>query len=314
MNFFDMFNNIDTVQPLSSDNTYDSSSYEPTYVDNAFTTWETEFTGIKSQPTFYNLDGYISPYASNNWGATSSILQTIVDESRLPALSDKVNPDRIFNADTSALRTLAADQVKITKVFEKRLLESLNDRGKFGLTETDIMAMQALTSARSSVTAINKEQIAIKKNIADLKIKQRASSNSSSSSSTNSDGGYGGRAPSSMNVGRSILDGIFDVPMMPTQSNNVSGYTSANSDSAGDILDELVGCNTMSEHIQHESVKPITYVCLGQNDDDVEFQTYDSDGKLINDYPNPNTNITKIDRDSNTAIDELLVQYPIKYV
>lgn len=312
MNFFDMFNNIDTVQPLT-DNTYDNSSYEPTYVDNAFNTWETEFTGIKSQPIFYNLDGYISPYASNNWGATSSILQTIVDESRLPALSDKVNPDRIFNADTSALRTLAADQVKITKVFEKRLLESLNDRGKFGLTETDIMAMQALTSARSSVTAINKEQISIKKNIADLKIKQQSSSNSSSAGSANGDSGYGGRAPSSMNVGRSILDGIFDVPTMPTQS-NVSGYTSVNSDSAGDILDELVGCNTMSEHIQHESLKPTTYVCLGQNDDDIEFQTYDHDGTLINDYPNPNTNITKIDRDSDTAIDELLVQYPIKYV
>lgn len=312
MNFFDMFNKIDTVQPLT-DNKYDSSSYEPTYVDNAFTTWETEFTGIKSQPTFYNLDGYISPYASNNWGATSSILQTIVDESRLPALSDKINPDRIFNADTAALRTLAADQVKVTKVFEKRLLESLNDRGKFGLTENDIMAMQALTSARSSVASINKEQIAIKKNIADLKIKQQSSRNSSSSGSSNSGSGYGGRAPSSMNVGRSILDSIFDVPTMPTQP-NVSGYASANSNSAGDILDELVGGNTMSEHIQHEAVKPTTYVCVGQNDDDVEFRTYDSDGNLIANYPNPNTNITKIDRNSNTAIDELLVQYPIKYV
>ena len=44
-------------------------------------------------------------------------------------------------------------------------MEGLTDRGKFGLNEADIMAMQALTSARSAITAINKEQIAIKKNI-----------------------------------------------------------------------------------------------------------------------------------------------------
>ena len=111
---------------------------------------------MPTRPVLYNMDGWISPYASDNWGATSIILKSMEDISRLPPLSDKVDPNKIFTSDISALRTQAADQMKVTKMFEKKLMESLTERGKMGLNENDIMAMQALTSARSSVTNSNR--------------------------------------------------------------------------------------------------------------------------------------------------------------
>lgn len=310
MSFFDTFNNVDSIQPFSG---CDDTSYEPKYEASTPSNWESEFSGIKSTPVYYNLDGFISPYASNNWGLTTSILQTVVDESRLPALTDKVDPNRIFTADIAALRNLASEQQKITKVFEKKLVESLTDRGKFGLDENDIAAMQALTSARSTIASINKEQINVKKNIAEMKIKQQSMNNSASASSSSSNNdGYSGKGQSSMDIGRSILDNIFDTPTVSTQQISNNDYTNGNGNSAGDILDELIGSSTVTKHTQYENVEPTTYVCLGQTDEDIEFQTYAANGSLIPDYPNPNANITKIDRDAGVATDELLVQYPIK--
>lgn len=306
MSFFDTFNNVESIQPFG---TFGETTYEPTYESCTPANWENEFSGIKSTPVYYNMDGFISPYASNNWGATSAILKTVVDESRLPALSDKVDPNRIFTSDIAALRSLAVEQQNITKVFEKKLKESLTDRGKFGLDENDIAAMQALTSARSAIASISKEQIAIKKNIAELKIKQQTTSNTSSSTDNS---GFSGKSHSSMEVGRSILDSIFDTSNVPQPQVSSSDYVTGSGNTAGDILDELVGASNVNKHIQYENNEPTTYVCLGQTDEDIEFQTYSSDGMLLESYPNPNTNITKIDRDAGVATDELLVQYPIK--
>lgn len=313
MNICEMFNMVENIQPSSDEEYIDqSNSYEPTYTQPP-AGWQDEFGGFKSRPVLYNMDGYISPYASDNWGGTSAILKNFDDISRLPQVSDKIDPNKIFTADISALKTLAADQIKITKMFEKKLMEGLTDRGKFGLNEADIMAMQALTSARSAITAINKEQIAIKKNIADLRIKQQNSGASASNANGGSnDSTRGTRGLSSMDVGRSILDSIFDAPSNATTATPpTTGFTPATTGDASRILDELVPSNSNS-HVQFEAAGPTTYVVVGERDDDVEYVTYSQDGEVIADYPNPVSKITKIDRDAGTAVDELLVQYPLK--
>ena len=78
------------------------------------------------------MDGYISNYPSANWGSISPIFQQLNDQGRLPALENKLDPNKIFNADTSALKTLAIDQSKATKLFEKKFFEGLSERGKIG--------------------------------------------------------------------------------------------------------------------------------------------------------------------------------------
>src|SRR5574344_1971293 len=106
MNFVDMFNTIESTQPESEQ--VDTQLYQPTYTDQQPANWEEAFTGFKTHPVLYNMDGYISPYASGNWGSVSNILKTLDDTSRLPALSDRIDPNKIFTSDISALRVLAA--------------------------------------------------------------------------------------------------------------------------------------------------------------------------------------------------------------
>jgi hypothetical protein len=191
------------------------------------------------------MDGYISPYASGNWGSVSNILKTLDDTSRLPALSDRIDPNKIFTSDISALRVLAADQQKITKMFEKKLVEGLTERGKVGLDENDIMAMQALTAARSAVTNINEKQITIKKHIADIKIKQQSTSDGNYNSSDSSTG----KGLSAYDVGRSMMDSIFEHgnAVIPTTE-----YTpAASTDDASQLIEDLIP--TPSTSIKYNS-------------------------------------------------------------
>lgn len=300
-----MFNRLDAGLPQQQSQEVVPNSYEPTYYDQPSMSWEDAFTGFKSRPVLYNVDGFISPYSSNNWGGTSNILQYIDDSSRLPALENKIDPNKVFSSEINALRALAADQQKITKLFEKRLMEGLTEKGKIGLTEEDVEAMSALTAARSAIASINKQQVDIKKNITDIRIKQSQNANNGNTGST----GPSDKPVGAMNIGRSILDNIFDAPSNSTPMSTTQYQTASVSDAAR-VLDELVP--SVNSHVQHESAEPTTYVIVGDSDDDVEFATYSASGELIPDFPNPDARITSIDRDAKSATDEFMVSYPIK--
>lgn len=311
MNYLEMFNKLESVQPSDSSNV-DKEYCQPTYYENPqVNNWQDDFSGFRTSPVLYNLDGYISPYASNNWGGTSAIMKSLDDEIHNPPLTDKIDPNKIFNSDISALKVLAADQKKVAKIFEKRLMESLTDRGKVGLNEEDIMAMQALTSSYNAIASINKEQINIKKNIADLRIKQNQNKMSGNS---NEGGNVGSRGMNSVDVGRSILDSIFDAPSSTMSNATVppTNYQVSSDTDASNLIDSIIPSSESNPYIQYESANPTTYVVVGDSDEDVEFMTYDASGELISDYPNPTSKITKIDREANMATDEYLVQYPLK--
>lgn len=256
-----------------------------------------------------NMDGWLSPYASAHWGGTSDIMSALSNGAELGPLVEKIDPNKIFTADIAALRTLAADQQKIIKVFERKLLESLTDKGKFGLTEDDVAAMQALTSARAAVTAISKEQVGIKKNIAELKLKQQQAAGGGGPTVTTT-----GRT-SAVDVGRSIMDNIFDsvTTIIPTQAqeNVVANYPSAELDQAAAVLDDIVSMDDVAPVTKYEAENPTTYVVVGESDTDVEFVTKNSSGEIILDYPNPDSKITNVNRESKVAQDELMKTYPI---
>lgn len=308
MNYEEMFNRLDAGLPQQQSQEVVPNSYEPTYYDQPSMSWEDAFTGFKSRPVLYNVDGFISPYSSNNWGGTSNILQYIDDSSRLPALENKIDPNKVFSSEINALRALAADQQKITKLFEKRLMEGLTEKGKIGLTEEDVEAMSALTAARSAIASINKQQVDIKKNITDIRIKQSQNTNNGNTCST----GSSDKSISAMNIGRSIMDNIFDTPSnsTPVSQMPTTPYQTATVSDAARVLDELIP--SVNAYVSHESAEPTTYVVVGESDDDVEFVTYSSSGEIIPDFPNPDARITTIDRDAKTATDEFMVSYPIK--
>lgn len=317
MNYEEMFSKLDAGMPKddygntgeSNDIGFNPQNYEPQYRDQLTPmNWEDTFNGFKSTPVLYNLDGFISPYASNNWGGTSSILQYIDDSSRLPAFENKIDPNKIFSSEINALRALAADQQKITKLFEKRLMESLTERGKVGLTEEDVEAMSALTSARATIANISKEQVNIKKNITDIRIKQSQSAVAANSGSGNVDS----RGGSSTNdIGRSMLDNIFMAAASPVNvPQTVVDYQPSSSDMAARVLDDIVP-PTDDARLRNEINEPTTYAIVGETDDDVEFVTYSKSGEVIPDYPHPDS-VSRIDRDGGNVYDQTLVPYPIK--
>jgi hypothetical protein len=309
MNFFDMFNKLESVQPNPEENMIDPAYHEPTFTETLPPdyNWQDNFNGFKTHPVLYNMDGYISPYASNNWGGTSAILKTLDDVSRLPPLSDRIDPNKIFNSDIASLKTLAADQIRVTKMFERKLMDSLSARGKQGLNEEDIMAMQALTASRNAITAINKEQISIKKNIADLRIKQ----NSGSSNVNNNDGEVR-NGMSSTDQGLSMLDSIFKVtstPMDMSSINNMNVPEEAGDDAIR-AIDERVSPDEIDSDVQFEATGAKTYAVVGP-DDHVEYVTKTATGEEIPEYHNPSTKIASIDIESGKVVDELHREFDI---
>lgn len=272
--------------------------------------WAERYAQIASRQHFNpNIDGFIAPYASSHWGASSDIMMSLANNSmELGPLREKLDPNKIFTSNIAALKTIAADQAKTVKIFERKLLESLTDKGKFGLNEDDIEAMQALTSARTALANIEKEQIAVRKSIAELKIKQQSVSGGGGPSEST----VPGRPTSAFDVGRSIMDSIFDVPEQSNMVPVTSNYPNMDIDQASDVLNNIIDEGAIVSSTKFESDSPTTYVVVGESDSDYEFATYSSTGELLPDYPNPTTKIQSIDRQARKAVDELLESYPIK--
>lgn len=325
MNYSDMFKMLTDAfpvneMPASTPEYRESNPYlnmTPQYVPEQqplTNNWGDEFISFKQYPVLYNLDGFISPYATNNWGDLSPWLGSISDESRLPAFEpEKIDPNRIFSAELNNLRSIGSDQQRAVKLFEKKLFESLTEKGKFGLNEEDIEAMQALTAARSAVTATTREQVNIKKNITDAKIKltqQQSAGNTANNSSVGSPMGGKGMNPTS--IGKSMLDSIFDFAGQTTSvpPAQVVNYSASDAGAAGKVLDTLVPA--VDAHVEFESREPSVYVVVGADDSNPRYEAYSPDGEYIPDYPVPSAPITTIDREAGKAINDCLVSYPLK--
>jgi hypothetical protein len=304
-----------TACQFMDDNKPEIPEEEETFITED--TMQQQYQTFRSSPVLYNMDGYISPYASNNWNNTSSILMTLTDESRLPPLDNKIDPNKIFSPDLIALKSLAADQQKIVKLFERRLMDSLKDKNKMSLTEEDVLAMQALTAARNLVSNIKKEEANIKKTSAEIRIKQQQAQNNINKMNGTVGGEMAPTPTSTMGLGRSMLDAIFDASGIQVDTNpanipNADSIQAVDLDSASRLLDDITNVD-VDDHIKYEHLNPTTYVLVGDTDDDIEFATYAENGSLITDYPNPTTSITELDREARTAQDSVMNRYPVKF-
>lgn len=288
---------------------------EPPYPKNAYTDAPInnvvdDFEKFNHSTMYYNLDGYISPHSYMNWGSNSEIVTSIIEDCKVPAFLDRLDPNQIFTPDMAELRKLAADQNKIVKMFERRLMESLTSQGKVGLDESDIEAMQALTAARSAITSINKEKTGIKTKIAELKIKQQSLTNGSAG------GGNGGTANASAQnpyTARTIMDNIFELSMRnnPSQSPTVDFPVPEVDPSSIETDDISSGDTTMTEL---EILQPKTYVVVDSTGkvESAEYITRDQNMNEITDFPNPTKSIVNVDLNAGEATNEIGQHFQIE--
>ena len=170
-NNYDIFKQIEQQHPLPE--TFDPNTFRPVYNGRELNTNSYYPPDETPAPMYFNYNKFAEPPVSAYFGSSVNAVELLEDPSLVPVIDRRVDPNKIFNSDVQSFKTLAADQFRMTKLFEKKLTESLTEKGKIGLTEDDITAMQALTSARAAIASINREQVAVKKTIAELKIKQQ---------------------------------------------------------------------------------------------------------------------------------------------
>lgn len=311
MSFLDAMERFGTRIP-TDDEVYENTvnaQPTPTPVDPGSYNWEwqREYDALRSA-NYTAMTGYLSPYDGTGWGGSPAIfnnLERLFEE----AVSPKLEPSKLFTSETAQLRAIAADQAKIVRLFEAKLKEGLTEKGKFGLTEMDIEGLQALTAARGAIVANAKEQVAVKAKIAELKIKQQQAAAQSAAKAATATGGVDSSSP--YGFGRSFMDNIFDTPI-PENNPTTVPATVGNEitpDEASGLIDSLVSC---SPNVQYEVNKVKLCVTVGENDDTPEYVAYDSNGQVVPDYPIPSAKITNIDRESNTATDELMQSYDLK--
>ena len=294
----------------SSGQTLPNAGYYNTFSNDL--PWEEAWKGFKSRPILYNIEGYMSPYTSDNWTKTNVMLADMDDRLRIPIVEDRIDPNRILNAELNSLNVLAADQAKTLKMFERRFNESITEKGKYGLTEEDIEAMAAITSARAAIVSITKERSAIKKNMAELKIKQAANSGAVAASNAP----QAGKPGDNTDFGLLMLDNIFKTPDAPVPGSIPTtsvGYTQTTGVGAADIIDAVVP--EVAEGVRNEA-NGITIYAVADNNtsDDFVFEAYDKNGVYVPDVSiAPDLKVVQVNRESDEVIDNRNQVVPIKY-
>ena len=261
-------------------NKYGTTESEETYVEPnpsgsaQCPSWEGNYETLRTQPTYYRLNQYMSPYISSHWESSSPVMRTMNDMS--------------------------------LKAFEKKFMESINDKNKFGLTEDDVAAFQAITAARNAITSINKEKIAVKKNIADIKIKQQQ--NQSNAACQNHNDAVGSTlAPTGTSVLDSIFKSLSSNDTIPTQA--PAEYIPASVDSAEALIDEISNPNLQIEREQ-SGIHPA--VIVRDNVNDAYFANVDSNNNIVEDQTAlPDVPIANVDLMNSKANDELGRRYDV---
>lgn len=312
MNPFELMN---AAAEMSQDVIEQTEQQEAVYQDP--TKYANYFDTYKAQPMYYpNAGSFISQYDYDNWGGISGIISSFDEAARTPLINqdNKLDPNKIYTSELAALRSSAADQVRITKLFEKKLMESLKDKDKFGLNENDIMAMQSLTAAKSALTSITKEIIGVKKNISELRVKQQQFADKASNGMV--DGGVVPTTSGSLDNVR-LLDSIFESSIStPIDVDNIgTDYSdeeiSKDIDRAVAVIDNVLPTDEIDPYIQNERRHPKVVVEIDEAGDLPRYVTYADNGEVLDNYPAPAAKIVNIDRDKMIATDSTERQYPV---
>lgn len=286
MSFVDALNQFNTTIPSTEDATmaiYQAQPVAPA-VDPSSCTWEWQrkYEALRSA-TAAAMSGYVSPYEGTGWGGNPLVMNNL-EKMFIAAAESKLDPARMFTSETTQFRQISSDQAKILRLFEAKLKESLTEKGKYGLNETDIEGLQALTAGKGVMIAAVKEQVAIKAKQAELKIKQQQAANNAAG--LGSRGGNDGIDSSSpYGFGRGFLDDIFKVPVPSPSDVAVPGSIGdeVDPDAASSMLDDLVSAD---DNIKYESMGLSIKVLMdGEDINSARFVTTDATGNIVESPP-----------------------------
>lgn len=272
--------------------------------------WQKQYDAIRSAANVA-LGGYVSPYEGTGWGGNPLVMNNL-EKMFMAAAESKLDPMRMFTAETTQLKTIGADQSKILRLFENRLKESLMEKGKFGLNEMDIEGLQALTAGKNVLIASVKEQVAIQAKKAELKIKQQQAVNQSAGGISGRGNSDGIDASSPYGFGRSFIDNIFDTPIPESTTTNIPATigTEATPESAASFLDALEVGQAAKNEAAGYSLKVIID---GEDDTSARFAMVDKDDNEV-ELPGqslPDSSAITVNRDIDKAYGDGMVQYDI---
>jgi hypothetical protein len=303
---FKQFQRINNLAPLKED--IHPETLQPMYRSSR-AQMPQYFEPQNGLPAVYTNPRTFEPYASMYFGSSIGVVNAVEDPSFIPIVDRRVDPNKIFSADIQASKTATADLKKMQAIFGKRLQESLTEKGKVGLTEEDVLAMQAYTAANNAIVSSINQQVTTKKVIAELRIKQQQQqSNSNNSNTTVESGSRYNSSP--MDIGRSMMDHMFEtISRYPDASNNTVDYNAPTVD-PDTITNDILP--TAGENIEFESSGITTSVIVrGSRDETAEYVHTRDDGSIIDDgFVSPNR-IAKIDRDQHLAYDDMERTYPL---
>lgn len=314
MSFIDALNQFNTRIPTPDESYEMLVQSQPTMnpVDPSSQQWEwqKQYDAIRSSANMA-LGGYVSPYEGTGWGGNPLVMNNL-EKMFMAAAESKLDPMRMFTAETTQLKTIGADQSKILRLFENKLKESLTEKGKYGLNEIDIEGLQALTAGKSVLISAVKEQVAIQAKKAELKIKQQQAANQASGISGGRGNNDGIDSSSPYGFGRQFIDDIFKTPLPDSATTNIPATigTEATPESAASFLDGLDVGNAAKNEAAGYTLKVLVD---GDDDSSARFAMVDKDDNEV-ELPGqdlPDSSTITINRDIDKAYGDGMVPYDI---
>lgn len=314
MSFVDALNQFNSTIPTVEESYDMLVQSQPTQspVDPSSQQWEwqRQYDAIRSSANMA-LGGYVSPYEGTGWGGNPLVMNNL-EKMFMAAAESKLDPMRMFTAETTQLRTIGADQAKILRIFENKLKESLTEKGKFGLNEMDIEGLQALTAGKNVLIASVKEQVAIQAKKAELKIKQQQAAASGGGISGRGGSGDGVDSSSPYGFGRTFMDNIFGAPIPDSTTTNIPATigTEATPESAASFISDL----TVGDAVSNEAAGYTLKVLIdGDDDSSARFAMVDKDDNevVLPGQSLPEASTISVNRDIDKAYGEGLVPYDI---
>jgi hypothetical protein len=216
-----------------------------------------------------------------------------------------------FETEAALLRNLMIDQSHFVESLQKEydFLKS-NKSSSRGINKnmTDLIAN--ITSARSLNVQLVEKQVALKKTIADLSMKERKELS----------GGIGDVENLSDFASSYLKRMIEERQSILTGGSSEIGDYSINE--MADILDDNLSTGEniedrpeeVEKYLEYEDRNITIWAYVNQNDiEDYEFVALDEDDMEIADYPLPYKNKLSVNRSTNIATDTFGQKYPIRW-
>ena len=216
-----------------------------------------------------------------------------------------------FETESALLRNLMIDQSHFVESLQKEydfLKSSKSSSRGINKNMTDLIAN--ITSARALTLQTVDKQIALKKSIADLSMKERKEMNGGLSEGENLADFASSYLKQMISERQQLLTGgsaeIGDYSI--DEMSNLLDDNLNSGDNNEDRPDEV------EKYLEYEDRNVTIWVYMNQSDaDDYEFIALDDDEEEIPDYPLPYKNKLSINRSTNIATDTFGQKYPIRW-